>query len=69
MFTVKEVSQRLNCSLSTVYNNITAGRLKAYRVGVGNRGLRVSEEQLEEFLERSLDSAEEDREPPLKHLR
>jgi excisionase family DNA binding protein len=69
MFTVKQVAERLHCSLSNAHALIASGKLKAYRVGAGGACLRVSEEHLQEFLERSLAGPEEDRQPPLKHLR
>lgn len=42
-----EVAERLNCSVSTVYDLIESGRLEHYRCP----GVRVSEEQLACYLE------------------
>jgi excisionase family DNA binding protein len=53
VLTVAEVASRLRCSLSNAHALIAAGKLKAYRVGAGGGGLRVSEEQLQEFLRRA----------------
>jgi excisionase family DNA binding protein len=50
---VSEVAERLRCSASSVYSNIARGRLKCYRVGAGNGGIRVTEEQIEAFLQSS----------------
>lgn len=47
MLRVPQVAQRLNCSVSTVYSLIESGRLGHHRCP----GVRVSEEQLKEYLE------------------
>jgi excisionase family DNA binding protein len=46
---VADVAKRLNCSASTVYALIESGRLAHHRCP----GVRVSEEQLENFLQSS----------------
>lgn len=46
---VAEVAQRLNCSVSTVYNLIESGQLPHHRCP----GVRVSEEQITEYLNRT----------------
>jgi excisionase family DNA binding protein len=69
LMTVSEVARRLRCSLSNAHALISSGKLTAYRVGAGGGGLRVTEQQLQQFLERSVVSPGEDDEPPLKHLR
>lgn len=51
MMTCKEVKERLKVSLSTVYALIDSGELKSYRLGAGRRAIRVSEKQLEDFLQ------------------
>ncbi len=48
MFTVKQVAQRLNVSLSAVYKAIRSGDLEHHRFGAS---IRVSEEQLAGFVE------------------
>jgi excisionase family DNA binding protein len=53
MMTVKQVADRLSCSTSLIYDHIASGRLKAYRIGKGRGGLRVSDEQLKFFLQDS----------------
>lgn len=64
------IAWRLTVSESFVYALIGDGRLKHYRLGKGQGGLRVSEGQLQEYLL----SREEGGDPvtppapPLKHL-
>jgi excisionase family DNA binding protein len=48
--TVKAVAERLSCSTATVYGLIAAGRLRHYRIGTGRGAIRITEEQLAEFL-------------------
>lgn len=47
MLTVAQVAERLNCSESTVRSLIARGLLKYHRCP----GIRVSEEQIAEYLE------------------
>lgn len=47
---VSEVARRLNCSPSLVYDHIASGRMRCHRIGKGHGGVRISEEQLAEFL-------------------
>lgn len=54
MLTVKQVAEKLNCSVSHVYALVDAGELKCHRIGMGKRaGIRVSDGQLQEFLQGS----------------
>ncbi len=48
MLRVSQVADRLNCSVWTVYQLVESKRLPHYRCP----GIRVSEEQLTEYLER-----------------
>jgi len=50
MYTVRAVALRLRCSRATVYSIIASGRLRCYRIGTGRGAIRVSEEQIAEFL-------------------
>ena len=50
MLTAKQVSQRLRLSLAKVYAVIASGALPSYRFGAA---VRVSEEQLERYLQNS----------------
>jgi len=47
LLTVREVSERLNVSLGLVYKLIQQGSLRVHRI---NSSLRISEEQLQEYL-------------------
>jgi hypothetical protein len=47
---VEDVAARLNCSTSFVYS-ILGKELKHYRLGKGQCGIRVSDEQLQDYLE------------------
>lgn len=49
MLRVSQVASRLNCSVSTVYALIESGRLDHFRCP----GVRISEEQLSAYLEKS----------------
>ena len=51
MFKVPDVAKRLNCSISTVYGLVDAGKIAAYRIGIGRGALRIAEQDLEAFLE------------------
>jgi excisionase family DNA binding protein len=53
LLTIREVASRLNVSRSTVYNAIDTGVLPHHRFGRGRGTIRVSEEQLEQFLARA----------------
>lgn len=47
MMKVSQVAERLNCSVGTVYQLVESKRLPHFRCP----GIRVSEEQLTEYLE------------------
>lgn len=51
MMKTRDVAKRLNCSLSFVYGLLDSGRLKHYVLGPGQGGKRVSEEQLQAYLQ------------------
>lgn len=50
MFTVNQVAERLKVSSAFVYARLADGSLHHYRLGNGQGGIRVSEEQLQEYL-------------------
>lgn len=52
LLTVGEVSERLNASSSFVYQLLASGELRHYVLGRGQGGKRVSEEQLQDYLNR-----------------
>lgn len=65
LLTVEEVAQRLNVSVSFVYNLVADGtRLKFYRLGKGQGGLRISERQLADYLRASEEGGQEKPQPP-----
>jgi excisionase family DNA binding protein len=65
---IPEVAGRLEASKSFVYDLISSGRLKHYRLGKGQGGIRVSEEQLREYL-KSRERGGESVPPPQKPRR
>lgn len=54
LMTVTDVARRTKMSDSFVYGAIGDGRLKHYRLGKGQGGIRISEEQLQSFLSDSI---------------
>ena len=48
---IRAVAERLNCSDSFVRSLIAQGRLRFHRLGKGQGGIRVSEEQLAAYLQ------------------
>lgn len=51
LFTLQEVADYLKVSRQTVYNYVTAGKLKASKLA-GKREYRVSEKDLKAFIEK-----------------
>ena len=52
ILTIQEVAERLRCSVSTVRQHITTGRLSAINLGTAShKHYRVSESSLAEFLD------------------
>lgn len=47
---IPEVARRLNCSVAFVYEIVAEGRLRHYRLGKNQGGIRISEEHLQEYL-------------------
>jgi excisionase family DNA binding protein len=47
---VKDVAKRLDISISTAYNLIESGQIPHCRHGLGRGTIRVSEEQLAQYL-------------------
>lgn len=50
LMTVRDAAKRLRASISFVYARLADGSLPHYRLGDGQGGIRISEEQLERFL-------------------
>ncbi|GAB5441331.1 MAG: hypothetical protein Fues2KO_16800 [Fuerstiella sp.] len=57
MFTVKEVANRLNISPGAIYKAVRNGELQHHRFGAS---IRISEEQLTEYVEETRIRAEPD---------
>lgn len=53
MFSVKQVADRLAVSAAVVYRLIDSGQLEAHRIGLKRGTLRISEQQIEAYLEKS----------------
>jgi excisionase family DNA binding protein len=53
MLSVKDVAARLKVSLATVYNLIQDAEIECYRIGRGRGTVRVSEDQLQAYLEKA----------------
>lgn len=51
MLTVKQVAERLQISQQSVYLLIQRGKLVTHRFGAGRGTIRVSEEDLDAFIE------------------
>jgi excisionase family DNA binding protein len=51
MLRLSQVAERLNCSVANCYSLIAANKLPAVSVGAGGKGLRVTEEDLQAFIE------------------
>ena len=47
---VKDAAVKLEVSIATVYSLVAAGRLRCCRVGMGRGAIRISEEQMAEYL-------------------
>jgi excisionase family DNA binding protein len=69
----KEVAARLSVSQATVYALVASGRLRHCRVGLGRGAIRVTEEQLEEYIRSSehyvADAPEPVHQVRLKHIK
>jgi excisionase family DNA binding protein len=68
MMTVKSVAARLALSPSQIYALIASGKLLCHRFGNGRGALRVSEEQLAQFIEASKITPKAAL-PALRHIR
>ena len=65
---IPEVAEQLNVSCSFVYQAISEGRLKFFRLGKGQGGLRISQAQIDDFLA-SAEVSQPSLPEGLKHLR
>jgi excisionase family DNA binding protein len=78
MFTVKQVAEQLNIATQSVYQLIQSGKLPVHRFGAGRGTIRVSQEDLDQFIEACRQVASPRDVPrvsrsalqqPLKHIR
>ncbi len=77
MLTVRDIAARLRCGVSTAYELVRSGRIQSFRIGRSGGSIRVSEEQLQVYLESCMSSEPDEPAQPrptpsrvvLKHLR
>ena len=78
MLTVKQVAARLNIAPQSVYQLIQTGKLPVHRFGAGRGTIRISQQDLNQFIEscRQVASPQDVpkarrpvRQTPLKHIR
>ncbi len=73
LLTVRDTADRLNVSRNCVYQLVEAGKLPCHRIGIGRGAIRISEEDIRQFLESCRqEKHEEPRKAPrrkLKHLK
>jgi excisionase family DNA binding protein len=70
--TVRQAAQRLEVSASTVYALVASGKLRCSRIGLGRGVIRITEDQLSDYLrgaEPSPPPTAPVRPMKLKHLR
>jgi excisionase family DNA binding protein len=66
--TVKEAAKRLEISPSLVYLLISEGKLRCVRHGIGRGVIRITEEQLEQYIRQAEGGSAAARQP-LKWIR
>ena len=49
--TVRQAAERMECSISTVYALVGAGRIKCNRIGLGRGAIRITEQQVADYLQ------------------
>ena len=70
LLTVTETAERLRCSRALVYQLCESGRLPHHRLGVGRGTIRVSELDIESYLEKTrIEAPPPQPRTPLKHIR
>jgi len=72
LLTIAEVAEWLRVSRTTVYQLVDSGVLVAHRIGAGRGALRVSEDDLEDYLARvrqEKPTAASAPKPPARRLR
>jgi excisionase family DNA binding protein len=51
LYTIRELSEILRCSLANAYALASSGRIPVVRIGAGGAGLRVRADDLEAWIE------------------
>ena len=69
MLTVADVAKRLRCSPSLVYGLCASGKLPHHRLGLGRGTIRVTEAQLEAFLQGTAITPAPSQPEELRHIR
>jgi excisionase family DNA binding protein len=72
LLTVAMVAERLHVSRTTIYQLVESGRLRVHRIGSGRGAIRISEDQLVEYLQGSCSEAPKNQQapkPPARRLR
>ncbi|MCA9028949.1 MAG: helix-turn-helix domain-containing protein [Planctomycetaceae bacterium] len=64
--TVREVAERLKISPSCVYQLVESGKLAHHRIGTGRGAIRISEDDLNNFLSATRKEAEPPRFTPTR---
>jgi excisionase family DNA binding protein len=54
MYTASEIAKKLRISLACVYALVESGQLACYRIGTRRGTIRISEEQLQHYLQRAM---------------
>lgn len=67
--TIKQVAERLQVSLGTVYHLCAQGRMPHHRVGLGRGTIRISEEQFQRYVAETESGGAEAVPPPHVPLR
>jgi excisionase family DNA binding protein len=69
---VPRVAEALDCSIATVYQLIDSGQLVAVKIGAKGGGVRVSDEDLQTFIDSRRTRPREEKHrvtrPTLKHI-
>lgn len=58
LITVKDAAERLKCGLSTIYELFHDGKVKGIKLGKKERGIRILEQSLNEFIDRQTKPAQ-----------
>lgn len=70
MFNVQQAADKLGISPSLLYRLVSERKVPHFRIGTGRGGIRITEEQLQNYLEdcRVDTGSAAINKPPLRHL-